>query len=94
MAEFITVKSGISASVAHEVSGAESVDAYISDQIDRIDDENPHLMKELCSFALLVSQKLDLADPKLTERLRAHLVSAGIIVYRMLESQSEADSML
>ena len=90
---FITVKEGISGSVAHEVMASGSVDAYISDQISRIDEDNPHLMKELCSFAMVTAEKFDPSDPRLQEKLKARMVSAGIIVYRMLESQVEADEL-
>ena len=93
MSDFIKVKEGISGSVAHEVGAAAPVDAYISEQIARIDTVNPHLMKEVCSFALITSDKLQATDPRFKEKLRAHMVSAGIIVYRMLESQVEADEL-
>lgn len=93
MPDFIKVKEGISGSISHEVEIAESVDVYISEQITRIDAINPHLMKELCSFALITSDKLQPTDPQFREKLRAHMVSAGIIIYRMLESQFEADEL-
>ena len=93
MADFIRVKEGISGSVAHEVLASDSVDTYVSDQISRIDRVNPHLMKELCSFAIVTAEKLDSTDPRFQEKLRARMVSAGIIVYRMLESQVEADEL-
>ena len=93
MADLIKVKEGISGSVAHEVMASGSVDAYISDQISRIDLVNPHLMKELCSFAMVATESLDPEDPRLPKKLRARMVIAGIMVYRMLESQIEADEL-
>jgi len=93
MIDFIKVKEGISGSVAHEVGTSDTVDNYISEQIVRIDQFNPHLMKELCSFAMVCAGKLDPVDPKFVEKFSYRMVSAGIIVYRMLESQFEADEL-
>jgi len=92
MADFIRVKEGITGSIAHEIMEYDgSIDIYISDQIARIDGFNPHLMKELCSFAVAGTHKL-LSDD-LEVRMRARMVCAGILVYRMLESQFEADEL-
>ena len=93
MSDFIKVKEGISGSIAHEVTNYPSVDSYIADQIARIDACNPYLMKELCSLAIMSSNKIQPTDPKFKEKLRSHIVSAGIVVYRMLESQLDADEL-
>lgn len=93
MADFIEVQPGVSASVSHEIKQCDSIDEYLEYQIERIDNANRHLMQELCSFALLASERLDPNDPAIKEKLRANIVAAGIAVYRMLESQQEADEL-
>jgi len=93
MPDFITVQPDISTSISHEIRGCGSIDEYLERQIARIDDTNRHLMQELCSFAVLASEKLDPADPAFKEKLRANIVAAGVAVYRMLESQHEANEL-
>jgi len=90
---FIQVKEGVSGNIVHAVRSKTSVDAYISEQIDRIDVDNHYLMQELCSFAVAATDRLDLNGAAVLERVRAQIVCAGIIVYRMLESQAEADEL-
>jgi len=92
MTDFIKVKCGISGSVAHELEVA-GMDTYISDQITRIGKENPHLMRELCALTLEVADRLKPTDINYNMKLKASLMTAGIVVYRMLESQFDANKL-
>jgi len=90
MSDFIKVKEGVTHSVAHEINSHPSIDDYIADQIIRIDHDNPSLMEEICCFAMETAMKVSPAD---RDMVRVRMVSAGILVYRMLESQHEASEL-
>lgn len=92
MIDFIRVKEGITGSIAHEIGEYEDPGVYIAEQFARIDGFNPYLMEELCLYAVKCTRKLAVSD-ELGGKMRAHILCAGILTYRMLESQFGADEL-
>ena len=65
---------------------------YIAEQLALLQERNGVVASELCGYALHLGELL--GDNELVRKYFAtHVVGGGVIVYRMLESQFEADEL-
>ena len=79
MEDLPRVTEGVAASVQGEILAADG-EGYFSDLMERLEERNPHLAVVLSGFAL-------------QHENQAAVAAAGLLVYRLLESQAEADRM-
>ena len=79
MEELPRVTEGVAASVQGEILAADG-DGYFHKLMERLEERNPHLAGVLSGFAL-------------QHENQAAVAAAGLLVYRLLESQAEADRM-
>jgi len=75
------VQTGIGGSLEHEI-GSDEV-AYIKSQLARLDEENP----SIAYFIRTLCKRIKKGSA------RRNVAMSGIVVYRMLESQAEANRM-